>query len=554
MLVWTEDKIKEFVSRDKFEEIKNWEEQHERLKWHSRGDYPNELIDSDRPNEDEKYKAYRKSSFTPISKAWWGKMVNICQKIQKSEDWTIKFPEKSKLKEYCDNNIQFFKSLDAWFWDYVFPLQFESPNGLIVTMQGKVMADNETYSPYFEFFNEENVIEFEYDKSAAILLDEKSEVTVNKKTVKEGNIFIFLDSENYIVAKQKGEKKEKQYDLFTTANFIKEFPAWQIGGTLEKIFEGTPFYKSFFEPSVPYFNDGICRYSDHKVNMVLHLHPDRWEIQDSLCNVCNGSGKVSIGEGVNSKIDSCKRCNGTGWIVNKTPFGVKLINPTVKTSPSEALAMPTPPMGYANRPIESLDFLVAEIDRCRKMGLSAMNFDFLETEVSQSGVAKQVDRSESTATLYKIASSIASNLGKCYDKINKIRFQGKEELPSIIVPVYYDIIDKYAYLQRLGQSNLSAAVKAQLELDYLEVEFGETSEIYQKAKIAVEQDPLCGYSVTEKIDAISSGSIEKKLGTLSVQINNLIEQTWPEILSLDFEARKTLLLSKVIVSEPIPIA
>jgi hypothetical protein len=552
MLVWDENSIKDFLETQKntgFAPISDWIEQHNRLKWHSRGDYPAEIINADRPNEDERYKDYRKSNYTPISKSWWGKMVNICQKIPKTEDWSIKH-NSEKLKDYAQNQIPFFKNIEDWFWDFVFPNQFESPNGVIVAFQGETKLDNEPYPVYFEFFNEKNVIGFEYKKSLIIHFDEKSLVEINKRNVKEGNIFMFIDSDNYILAKQVGKKSENRYDLKITKNIVGEFPAWQIGGILEKIHEGNPFYKSFFEPSVPYFNDGLARHSDHKVNMVLHLHPDRWEIQDSICNVCNGVGKVTIKD----SLHTCKRCNGNGWTTNKTPFGVKLINPTVKLTPSDSTTVPTPPMGYANRPIESLDFLVEEINRCRKLGYSAMNFDFLDTEVNQSGVAKQVDRSESMATLYRIAKSCANNLIACYSWINKIRFQGKEELPDIVVPTYFDVVDKYAYLQRLGQANLSSGVKSELELDYLAVEFGEDSEIYLKAKIANEQDPLVGFTVQEKIDTIVSGAIDRKLGFLSVQINNLIEQSYEEILNLDFEGRRNVLLSKVVMTEPIPVA
>jgi hypothetical protein len=317
-------------------------------------------------------------------------------------------------------------------------------------------------------------------------------------------------------------------------------PCLKMGGRIKEYKDGEKLYESFIQSCVPHWNEAVRRYSDHQVNMVLHLHPDRWEIADQECKVCKGQGIIKTGHGASEGGKACGNCNGAGKVAVKTPFGTKMIRPAIKEGPSEMMSMPTPPMGYAERPIESIDYLNKEWKSCVQQGLSALNMEFLMFEPAvNSGVAKAMDRSEINAYIYMVATHVVQNilmptmffiLKQRYGRIESDE-SIKEMLPSIKVPVKYDIVLSTFLLEATKyakDSGVPSNVLNHMYLEYAAKEFGKDSMAYLLVLNGMLLDPLSNMSVDDKMTTLMNRGCTEEQFIISSQLESFLVRAFDE--------------------------
>jgi hypothetical protein len=492
------------------------------LQVHSKGEYPEDLLDADRPGEEPTYKAYRtnKLFFSPITKGAWGKISSTTDKIRLAEDWKIEFKDPKgavakgeSLKEYTEENYPLFDSLVNWFFTLGKKRMEDDPNGAIAVYPIQNASHQTDYvSPFTFIYPSECIIDFEENNFCAILCKEKSLVTQNRQQVREGRIYLFFDRDTMIKSVQFGDINKPEFNHEITNHNIKYMPVWKFGGIVKSFEDNMLLYDSFFSPVLAGFNEAICRYSDHQVNMVKHLHPKEWGLVTSECRVCKGS-KVIQERNYKGSMEqkSCPECHGLGGVQVETPWMKTLVNPATKIGPGNnaVSSISGPPGGYLERPMDSIAFLKQEYKDKIQEGYDSLNLGFInQVPLDTSGISKSYDRQEMNAFFSTMASHIIENiLSPCYYFISKWRYPFLSEndlsdnLPKIKVPAKFDIAISDILVQRVKTAvdgNFNPLLINALQIQYAENELGKEHPTVKKMIATFSLDPLPNLTVTEK--------------------------------------------------------
>jgi hypothetical protein len=522
------------------------------LQVHSLGLKPMELLDQARPNEDTIYKEWRIKRYSPKTKPYFQKIINTSAKIRRAEDWSITYKEESSipddksLKKYTEEDFPFFDSVDNWLFSFYFPMEFDDPGRVIAVYpieKEDPKDDSELYRPYPHVFNSNQVIDFKENSFAVLESEEKSLITSGGKEVYEGRIYFFFDKVGMLIAKQVGERTDWKFEinvdeegnlLFTKHNFG-SMPVWKPGGKIVKFANGQMLHESFASPVIDSWNEAIMDYSDHQVNKALHLHPDRWEIADTPCTACKQKGVIVEIIGDKRFESKCTVCHGNGNYAVKSPFNVKYIKPTVRDGVNDYKSMPTPPMGYGERPIETLEFNKREFIDDIKEGFSAINMEFVMEEPDvNSGIAKSYDQDGLRSYFYMVGKHNVENVLNPifyytakwrYGRILQTEKAIMDNLPVIKVPEKYDIVIASILAERAvnaRKNNLNPAIVSNLEVSYARKEFGELSTIPKIMEVANQFDPLFGKTEEDKMVILSNGGCTEEQYILSSQIYSFI--------------------------------
>jgi hypothetical protein len=530
-----------------------------KLKNHSKGKFPADIIDVARPNETAEQKKYRKDVFTPVTKTYFSKVVSTIGKIGRAEDWKIEIPEQDNVaegetfKDYTCTDFPNFDSVPNWFFSLQLGEMCDDPNGVIAVMpypKKDNESDSEKLKPFPFWFSCESVIDFREGEFAVLRSKEKSVVSDGKNNFKAGLVYYIIDSDSWAKVVQVGIKDKYTFSYEIQDHWIGSLPCFKIGGIIEEFENGEMLYDSFIGDCLPFWDEALRRYSDQQVQMVLNVHSEKWEIEDSPCKTCKGTGEVAstyLGSRGNVK---CGSCNGSGGATAKSPFNVKLIKVQQKTGVSDSTPIPTPPMGYIQKPIEETKFIHDQVKENIKSGLSAINMEFLMSEPElNSGVAKTLDRQEMNAFFYNIARHIVHNvLNPTYYYLAKWRYgllipedQIKEMLPEITVPTEFDILTQDLIAQRLASAKTAGAspsLLGSIQVQWAKKEFGEDSEQVEMLEDALQLDPLPGKTDDEKMTILSNKGTTLDKYILSCNLQSFLFRAYSEYQKSDKEGEE----------------
>lgn len=546
---------------------------HENLEIHSKGEKPTKLLRKARPNEEEKYKAWREERWTPVTKTYFQKALTTLSKIRKAEDWNYGFKEetnafvkKQSFREYHTKNYPFFDSFENWLFQVAWPTMFDDPNAVICCIplpKKDPKNDTEYLRPFNRVRGSEYVLDFMDGEYATVISDEKSIVIVNDAQVKEGVVYWFFDRDTIQIYKQYGQKDKF---LFTNTgedgkemiinHGFGQMPCWKIGGSLIEFENGFMLYDSLISGCVDFFNEAIMDYSDHQVNKAIHLHPDRWEIADVECRGCKGTGHQWITPQNGTKYQStCGVCQGQGKTAVRSPFSVKYVKAGQKEGVNDVIQTPTPPMGYAVRDISSMKLLKDEYLDDIRQGLSGINMEFmLESPTDASGVSKAQDH-EGLYTLFtQVARNVVENIiiptfyfdaRYMYDRQVKLE-EIEAFLPAVNVPEKFDMVITSLLSEKAVSAKtagLDESITSNLEISYAKKQWGEYSDIPKKMEVIARHDPLKGQSSEEKMTTLANGGCTKEDYILSNQIYHFTERACVEnadFLALDYNKQSVI--------------
>lgn len=521
-----------------------------KLEAHSKGIYPAEIIEMARPNETQEQKDYRKSAFTPVTKTYFSKVVSTVTKISRAEDWSVKFPEQTDvsedetLEDYTCENYPSFDSLLNWFFSLQIREMCDDPNGVIAVFPYPKLDPNndaEFLRPFTFWFESEDVIDYKEGKYAVLRSAEKTTIRRGDKLSDEGLVYYVFDIDSWVKCKQVGEKDDYRFELEGPfPHNIGSLPCFKIGGIIEEFKEGEMLYDSFVGDCLPFWDEALRRYSDQQVQMVLHVHSEKWEIEDTPCKTCKGSGSVMTQMGGKNHSVTCSSCYGSGGGTARGPFNVKMIKVAQKSGPTESITVPTPPMGYIPKPIEETKFIHDQVYENIKNGLAAINMEFLMNEPElNSGIAKTLDRQEMNTFFYVIARHIVKNiLDPCYYFIAKWRYgriYSEEQimaiLPEIRVPVKFDLLNEDLLIQRVSNAKtagLSPGFMSEMERELAKKEFGEDSIQVQMLDAISQLDPLPNKDDQSKMTVLSNKGTTLQKYILSCNIQAFINRAVAE--------------------------
>lgn len=172
-------------------------------------------------------------------------------------------------------------------------------------------------------------------------------------------------------------------------------------------------------------------------------------------------------------------------------------------------------------------------------GLSSINFEFLaEGPLSQSGVAKEVDKDELNNTVHAIAEDMVRNMDWIYWVIAKYRYgliysgdEIAEMVPVISVPEKYDILSSnhlQEQLKNAKDSKANAAIVNAIEIEYANKAFNSDPAVRDMVELVLSLDPLANIPEDDKMSRLSNKGITQETYVISSNIHYFVQRALEE--------------------------
>jgi hypothetical protein len=488
-------------------------EMYEELETHADGEYPGELIDQRRPAESDEIKHYRKKIFVPITKPVFTKVYNSLMKIRKSQDWMISFPnelpaviaEDESPEKYLMYKMPRNGSITNWMFSVCFKQYLIDANAAVLTLPTNwEKQDNQYYEPYPMIFNSEDVLD--YKEGLYYVLKEHDE---DLYWVIQPDIIQKFEVKDYAVR-----------EVFQMVNTLGYIPVRHLYGMIIENYKERALYESRISGIVPKMNEALREYSDLQAEIVQHIHSTMWSMQPQQCGRCKGLGEIPK---ENSAPIKCPSCSGKG-LLPLNPFE-HLVLPAPR--PGDP-AIPTPPIGYVTK---QTDIAKLQEERIRQHiydALSAINMEYLaDTPLSQSGVAKQVDREELYSFVHSIAEDVVRIMDEIIYDICAWRYSGvtsdiRALLPYIPVPERFDMLSGKVLVDELTSmvnAKVDPAIINAAQIELAGKKFND-SDVKDLVVLKLKLDPFAGvpeenislqrmYNAIDQNDLIIHANINK---------------------------------------------
>lgn len=519
---------------------------------HSEGCFPCELIECRRPNEPLEVKDYRKIIWVPKTKPTFSRIVSSLSKIRRSPDWSIKytgiqnFPkirEGETLEDYSEKNFPYFQSVTNWMFSVCLKKYLTDPNGVILVMPLETEVEPTEYlRPYPTIFDCCDVVEFVAEDHAILNNPAGCYYQVrdrNKNKMVRGKSYFVVDTVSII--------KYDQIDAKGNMTLVSEYqhglgrlPVFKIGGVICESQGSNYMYESRINGILPELDEAVREYSDLQAAKVLHVYPERWEYTSHECTTCKGTGRrqnpawfTGCDASIQSQID-CLTCSGRGYIASG-PYSKLLVKPADMGKQQ----LPTPPAGYVEKDSEIVKLMDESVRQHIYDALASINFQELASvPMSQSGIAKAVDRDEQNNTVHAIAEDIVKIMDQLYSLNADYRYMDiysfeeiEAMLPAIAVPEKFDlfsIANLQDDLKKAKDSKMNPVTLNAMEVDYAGKLFNTDHSIRDMVALTIKLDPLPGISEDEKMSRLSNKGILPESYIISSNINEFVQRAIEE--------------------------
>lgn len=521
---------------------------------HSEGCYPTELIDCRRPNEPLEVKDYRKIIWVPKTKPTFSRIVNSLSKIRRSPDWNIKYPDDLKdkfskiregetLEDYSEKNFPYFESVTNWIFSVCLKKYLTDPNGVILVMPLNTDVEaTEFLQPYPIIFDCCDVIEF-VDEDHAILNDQMGcyyNIRVGNKTKQEkGKSYYVVDTVS-IVKYDQIDSKGNYTEVLNYQHGLGRLPCFKLGGVICEAQSSNYMYESRISGILPELDEALREYSDLQAAKVLHVYPEPWQYTNNECTNCKGTGRrqnpawfSGCDDTIQAQIN-CDTCKGVGYI-SAGPYSGLLVKPADMGKQQ----LPTPPKGYVVKDIEIVKLMDDSVRQHIYDGLAAINFQQLASvPMSESGIAKAVDRDEQNNTVHAISEDIVKIKDRVYHLNADYRYKDlysfeeiNDMLPAIAVPEKFDLFSIANLQEDIGKAKtnkVNPVISNAMEIDYAGKLFNSDPSVQAMVSLTIKLDPLPGVSEDEKMSRLSNKGILPEAYIISSNINEFVQRALDE--------------------------
>lgn len=547
--------------------VKLWQKYERDIRGHIDGNLDGELITTRRPNEGKDSYAYRKKVWQAVTRQYFSGVMMSLQKIRKSDDFAYRWPvndvefniaSDESLRKYIEVTFPHFGSLDYWYWNYCFQQSLIDANAVsIIWPENIVKKDNEYYRPVPHIFNSSSIREHLHNELIVVRSDEEAYYRSGNRDY-DAAVYYSVDRESivkYVQTDARGNFSAQEW--FHGLGYL---PVVKLYGQIESTNDNRLTAISRLYGMVPYLNEAAREYSDMQIEVVQHIHSTLWTLQQAECKDCKGIGTKPSQTGP----VVCPSCKGAGHYPMNPGEVMVIRNP----APGEAQT-PTPPAGFVQKDIEIAKLQNERILSHFYNAYSAINFEFkMNVPISQSGIAKQFDRSEFTNFVYTVAEDAIRHIDSHIKIICDYRYNGivtseeqlKMMLPVLSVPVKYDILPE-SYLtdeiKKLREAKVSPSIINAVEVDFANKKFNYDEETKTKIIAAYEIDPFAGVSEDDLMIRLSNGVITKESYYVHANIAYLIDEAIEadsNFLSYPVKQKRDILLSmaKAAISETLP--
>jgi hypothetical protein len=521
----------------------------EEMETHADGRFPAKLLDERRPNEPQQVLEYRKKIFVPKTKPVFSKIFSSLQKIRRSADWNIRyegeFPriaEEETLEDYCEKNYPMFTSLTNWVFTILLRKYLIDPNAVVfVHPETLAVPDNEYIKPVASIFNSKNVVDFR-EQDFAVLRNPTGARYMSGRNEVIGMSLYFCTINRTLRYDQINGRM--QFALVQDYQHnLGYLPVFKVKGVVVEENEGVHLYESRIDAIIPELDEAIREYSDLQAAKVLHIYPERWEFTQNECTTCKGTGHVrnpswTVDCACPEELPCTNAQCSNGYIV-AGPYSKIMVRPVANASIEGIAQIPTPPAGYVEKDVEIVKVMEASIESHIHAALSSINFEFLaKTPLSQSGVAKEVDKDELNNTVHSIAEDIVSVMDNVYRATALYRYNQiytadeiADMVPVVAVPERFDILTTQHTADDLKQAKLdkaNPAIISALEIDYAGSRFNADPEVRERVVLLLKLDPLANISEDDKNSRLQNKGITKQTYIISSNIQAFVTRALEE--------------------------
>jgi hypothetical protein len=483
----------------------DWSNVRETMFVHTRGKKPGRILTERRPNEDPEIKRYREMIYEPITKGSIQKAIDKLYRIFQNANFSIQVSD--ELNAYL-STVKFSENFFySYIQKFVVPRMIEDPNGWIVWIPTGEGLTN----PSVKVDVEPLIVGTEQikyvDRYSITWLDqkEKSRIKKSNKYVDEGLVYYTLTTEGFYRHEQFGDDRKIQFSVTPVyMHNIGKVPGCVLGGDLtpEKYFE------SYFSAFVPFANEAIRQYSDWQGVMTTSAFPYREEVGET-CDA-KGCRDGIIYDSENEEHDTCRRCNGTGRIVSRSPFGVFIREKGNSAFSGESGSEPL--VRFISPPVDIIQYSGDAWQTLLKKAEDALHLNMIDE--AQSGVAKIIDREDSFAQLTKISNNIFDEIiYKSLVYIESYRNVSNPQAPNIIKPISFSMKTEWDLMQEiinLTDRNAPVSFLIETTKDLARKRFSGNKAVSRLVEVLVSYDPIYTISAKDKISMMQSGIIEKE--------------------------------------------
>lgn len=508
------------------------------IKVHANGLVPKSLINERRPSEPEEIKNYRNKIYVPKTKNPISKVITSLCKIQRSQDWNIQYDIKNVPKriadgetlfDYCEKKYPVHTSLTNWCFSELIRQYLLDANGIVAVIPNIPETTNEYVKPTAVFFDSEQIMSYVEGVYICLKSKDTSTYTRSNGTIEntDGDIYYILTKKYFLKYEQVNNKGDlKQTEVYE--HNIGMLPAFRVGGLFKTRLNNDTIYESRISSMIPSLDEAAREYSDLQAEIVQHIHSEKYAYTNSECTDCRGTGHVKDGD----KQVPCKRCNGTGSVLNASPYGMYLIE-NARTGENQ---LPAPPIGYIQKSCEIARLQDERVKQHIYDALASINMEFLaETPINQSGLAKEVDRDELNNFVNSIAEDLVRILDNVYLFINEYRYnrvvENEEErrsmLPMINVPTKYDLLNTNILMQQLESARnakLTPYLIRSIEVEFARKQFCTDEKVSQFVEATFDLNPLFGISEDDKMSMLSNGGITETNYIISCNVDEFVKR------------------------------
>ena len=483
----------------------DWAHVRETMFVHTRGKKPGKILTERRPNEDPEIKRYREMIYEPITKGSIQRAIDKLYRIFQNANFSIQVSD--ELNAYLSTvkfNENFFYS---YIQKFVVPRMIEDPNGWLVWIPvGEGLTNPSVKVDVEPLIVGTDQIKY-LDRYSITWIDykEKSRIKKSNKMVDEGLVYYTLTIDGFYRHEQFGDDRKIQFSVTPIyMHNIGKIPGCVLGGDL------TPekYFDSYFSAFVPIANEAIRQYSDWQGVMTTSAFPYREEVGET-CDA-KGCRDGIIYDADNEEHDTCRRCNGTGRIVSRSPFGV-----FIREKGNAAFSGETgsdPLVRFISPPVDIIQYSGDAWQVLLKKAEDALHLNMIEE--AQSGVAKIIDREDSFAQLTKISNNIFDEIiYKSLVYVEAYRNVTNPQSPNIIKPISFSMKTEWDLMQEiinLTDRNAPVSFLIETTKDLARKRFSGNKAVSRLVEVLVSYDPIYTISAKDKISMLQAGIIEKE--------------------------------------------
>jgi hypothetical protein len=530
-------------------------EQYNAIEPHVRHDvFPAKLFEQRAPNQSELQAKYIKANYKGTTTPVFEDFVNTVGRAFAEQNWSLKINQEldtryvdESFRTYAGEQIPIFGSLELWAKSMLPTLKLKDANGVIAirpmsldymrSEENEVVTDadgnpilsNELIKPIPTYHSVHRIVGQELGEWYLIITDERSEVLVGNKRVREGIVLELYDGQSIYRIEQTGKKES--WKFADPVEFYRHdlgyVPVIKLMG-IPVLSDGTLVYNSPFVTAVGLLDLVLLDQSYLQISKATSAFPFMVAIGD-ICDFEQNGNKCNDGQIWNGdKNTVCPACSGAGIRSRFSPTGQLLIKPKTSLGDGDS-GLSGKYLEFVSPSMETLEFLRREINFQTDKARSILHLNTSD-QAANSGEAKtateSISRNRATHAFIKpISDQMFAIVEFSYNTIGRMRYgqyYGGIELQK---PTTFDIATPSDYLAIITEgvnAGVPPHVTYQNLYNYAYSINSSNSKVVKMLDLIFAADKILTLSSADIIARIANGTIEKYQDILHTSAPQLI--------------------------------